>query len=174
MSDDWTLTLFPSLPLALLAMVSLSPAPALILLDDDSVLNGHVSALRLPQLGYAVRTIGEQVASDLAGRPELLPRTHVAVHRDFDAFARRVPDRGTCGSAEKNWNHVENITEKELFQFSSLARLPLDSATIRLHGFSAATALLVKQGSRVQLPGIMASLGLDYLEASSLEAGVLR
>jgi hypothetical protein len=101
LSDDWTLTLFPSLPLALLAMVSIAPPPASILLDDDSVLNGHVSALRLPQLGYAVRTFGEQAALDMAARPQLLPRTHVAVHRDLGTLTRRVPDTGTCGSAEK-------------------------------------------------------------------------
>jgi hypothetical protein len=171
LNDDWTLTLFPSLPLALLAMVSLTPPPASVLLDDDSVLNAHVSALRLPQLGYAIRTFGERTAQDLAGRPELLPSTHLAVHHDLDALARR--STGTCGGAEKKWNHVESITENELFQFSSWTGLPLDSATIRLRGFPSAVALLARQGSLVRLPGIMASLGLEYQEGHSLGTGAL-
>jgi hypothetical protein len=165
LNDDWTLTLFPSLPLALLAMVSLTPPPASVVLDDDSVLNGHVSALRLPQLGYTVRTFAEHTALELGGRPELLPGNRLAVHHDLDALARRCT--GTCGSSEKKWDHVEGLAENELFRFSSWTGLPLDSATIRLRGFPAAVALLVRQGSLIHVPGIMASLGLEYQEGHS-------
>jgi hypothetical protein len=52
--------------------------------------------------------------------------------------------------------------------------LPLDSATIQLHGFPPAVALLVRQGVRGQLPGIMAGLGLEYQEGRSLRAGIAR
>jgi hypothetical protein len=167
-NDGWTLTLFPSLPLALLAVAQTNSPPCLMLVEEDSILNGHVSALRLPQQGYSIRTFDEQAGLDLTGRTQLTPTGRLAVHRDLGVLKWRVSEKCTSRYTEKVWNHVENITEQELFEFPSQVSARPNSATLRLPGCPGGVALLMEQENQIQMPDIIEGLGLHYQDGLSL------
>jgi hypothetical protein len=167
-NNGWTLTLFPTLPLALLAVVRITPSPSLILAEEDSVLNKHVSALHLPQQGYSIRTFDEQAALDQSGRPHLTPASRIAVHHDFSALNMRMSGGRNSHGIPKGWNHVENLAEQELFKFPSQVGVQPDSATLRLPGCPGAVALLLKQENQIKMSEIAECLGLHYHDGLSL------
>jgi hypothetical protein len=168
LNGGWTLTLFPTLPLALLAVVRITPEPSLMLVEEDSALNKHASVLVLPQQGYSIRTFDEQATVDQSGRPHLTPAGRIAVHRDLNALNMRMFKSLKSDDTPKVWNHVENLAQQELFKFPSQAAVEPDSATLRLPGCPGAVALLLKQENQGQIPVIAEHLGLHYRDAHSL------
>ena len=164
----WTITLFPTLPLALLAVVRITAQPSLVLVEEDSVLNGHVSALCIPQLGYSIRTFDEQATLDLSGRSYLAPSHQLAVHRDLRALSMRTSHTYNSRNIGSIWNHVENLTERDLFDSSPQIQVRPKSATLRLPGCPGAVALLLEHKSETQIADIAAALGLHYQDGPPL------
>jgi hypothetical protein len=167
-NDDWTITLFPTMPLALLAAIRITATPALVLVEDDSVLNGHVSTLQISQQGYSIRTFNQQAALDRAGREQLVPSHQLAVHRDFDALNTRFSETYNSRAIGSIWNHVENLTEQDLFNLSSQVQARPQSATLRLPGCPGAVALLLEHESQAQIADVAQALGLHYQNGLSL------
>lgn len=168
LDEDWTITLFPTMPLALLAAVQITPSPALVLVEEDSVLNGHVSALCLPPQGYLIRTFNEQTNLDRAGRAELTPSNRLAVHRDLGALNMRISDRYDSRTVASIWNHIENLTERDLVDFPTQFQVRPKSATLRLPGCPGAVALFLERKGQAQIADIAEALGLHYQDGPSV------
>lgn len=160
------ISLLPTLPLALCVSVQLVAAPALVLVDDESVLDRHVSGWMLSSAGYSIRTFDAQAALDQGGRSSVGAPLRMAVHRDLKTFSTRV-HRSYCGLPLREvWNHVENLAEEELLAFnavgSSAGRARPGSATIRLPGSPPGVALVWSGGDQAVVGKILEAIGLRY------------
>lgn len=152
------------MPLALLAVLNTAPAPSLVIIDDNSILNYHVSGMIAPRLGYTLRTHSQRLAEVESGRVDThpAPRTIIAVHQDLDSLKYRIANEALGSELQFAWNHVEDVREEELPEM--LADPPLNglSATMRLPGFPGAVGVLITREKRNLLMQAAAGLGLDY------------
>jgi len=156
------------MPLALYAIVQMVTSPALVLVEEDSVLNKHVSALRVPSLGYSVRTFEEQASLDRFGRPHPGPVPRMAIHRNLASLSKRAQEAYCSTPIDGFWNHVENLTEGELFAYPAGDWKQPQSATIRLSGNPSAVALVLEDGSQINVSGIMEALGFHFQSGGQL------
>jgi hypothetical protein len=167
-NDGWTMTLFPTMSLALLAALRITASPALVLVEEDSVLNGHVSTLDISHHGYVIRTFSAQTTADLSGRPHLIPSRQLAVHRDLNTLNTRFPETYNSRTIGNTWNHVENLTVRDLLSLSAQSQVRPQSATLRLPGCPGAVALLVGYENQTQIANVAEALGLHYQDEASL------
>jgi hypothetical protein len=160
LQDRWTITLFPTMPIALLAVLRLVTAPALVVVDEDSVLQQHVATSTAPQQGYIIRTFAEQrnarISCAAAG-----PTLKFAVHRTLDALLSRMDDPRPPYDLTHAWNHVEDLAEDEIGRLFCDSSVPCASATVRLHGYPAAVAVALRGGDPSPLMRAAVVLGLS-------------
>lgn len=161
---DWTITLFPTMPLALLAVLSTAPAPSLILVEDDSVLNCHVSGTVAPGWGYRLRTYAQRISEleSSHAKAHPTPSTNLVFHRNLRSMNNRLNNNILNRELLRAWNHVENVREEELYGIMADPLIKSFSATINLPGFPGSVGVLLTRDRRKALIQAAVALGLDY------------
>lgn len=155
------------MPLALLAVLNTAPSPSLVLIDEDSILNRHVSGMAAPRLGYMVRTYSQWLAELRSGRANThpTPSTLIAVHQDLDSLKYHMTSNDFGRILQLAWNHIENIRHEELLEMIANPSLKVSSATVRIPGFPGAVGVLIARDKRDLLVQAAVALGLDYQNA---------
>jgi hypothetical protein len=158
---SWTITLFPTLPLAMLAVVQMTHSPSFVLIDDGSTLDTHVSATVVAQQGYVLQTFTRH-ESRLNSREKLypMPQLQLAVHQNLDALNTRLASEQSALEIGLIWNHVESLAATELPWVMLNSPTAMFSATIALSGYPGGIGLLL-EADRLDLAGRSAAqLGL--------------
>jgi hypothetical protein len=162
MNGHWNLTLFPSLPLALIAVARLNSSPLLILVEEDSVFSQHVSTACLRQQGCYIRTYEEQDVSDKSGHSLPKPNHQMRVHQTIATMNERLARTASLYTPSTVWDHIENVTEQDLSDFPLEVGSSNISATLRLPGCPGAVALVLRKQHDTQLEAVVETLGLHY------------
>lgn len=155
------------MPLALLATLSVIPSPSLVLIDEDSMLNRHISAIMAPRLGYMLRTFTTYLSDLQSGRIRFhpAPNINLAIHRDLGSLKFRLADEAIGSTIAHIWNHVENTHEEDLLDIMTNPPTRMFSATISFHGCPGAVGILTDQDKRSVIIEAAAAFGLDCLHA---------
>jgi hypothetical protein len=152
-----TVTLFPTMPTALLAITRMTISPALILTDENSLLNRHISALNVAP-GYVIRTFEEKMVGPLFSAPPV----RLAVHKNMEKLSTRLLNPDGHEDFLSAWNHVEDLAANELAAVFAAPPTPIFSATIALSGFPSAVGLLLQPDKHNSVRQVLATLGLRY------------
>lgn len=158
---EWQLSLFPTLQLALLAVIRLSEPAGLVLVGERSILNHDVSAASVARDGYIIRTFEEheQPPRTPIG-PQYEPR--LAVYDTVDDLMHRLSNSATADQLSGADRHVESLRIDQLRPFMAGEIRGATSATVLFPGCPAAVGLIIATASAGRLRHICAALGLHY------------
>lgn len=167
-SRHWMITLFPTASLAMLAVLNTMEPPTLVVIDESSILNQHVSGMMAPRLGHVLRTYSQWEAELKSGRANAHPKpsTLIAVHHNLEIAKDRMAGEDLGGPLRSAWNHVEDVSQEELAEVFSGSLREVSSAGLKLPGFPGSVGVLITREKQSLLIEAAVGLGLDYRDAA--------
>lgn len=167
---NWAVSLFPSLPLALLALIGSAEAPGLVLVEEESVLNVHVSAASVARSGFVIRTFDQYAARPRFRGVTVKASPVLAVHQSLEALNTRLGQGYDEAILAVVPNHIENLVEGELPRFLGTPSGSVNSATVAFGGCPGAVGLLSPADDRALVVSAAAALGLTYEPAAEFRS----